>query len=74
VDGVPMVSPGPGAALVLANTTTKPLTGSSDDLSFPTTGQFFMLSRYPVALDVYPHWAVHCFGVCSSQACQECRT
>jgi hypothetical protein len=39
VDGVPMVSPGPGAALVLANTTTKPLTGSSNDLSFPTTGR-----------------------------------
>jgi hypothetical protein len=35
VDGVPMVSTGPGAPLVLANSTTQPLSGSSDDLSFP---------------------------------------
>jgi hypothetical protein len=34
VDGVPMVSTGPGEPLVLANSTTQPLTGSSNDMTF----------------------------------------
>ncbi len=36
--GVPLVSPGPGAPLVLANSTSAPLTASSDNLAFAPTG------------------------------------
>jgi hypothetical protein len=39
VGGVPMVSTGPGEPLVLANSTTQPLTGSSDDMTFPKAGE-----------------------------------
>jgi hypothetical protein len=38
VDGVPMVSPAPGAPLVLANTTIAAVSPDADNLSFPLAG------------------------------------
>ena len=38
-NGIPLVSTGPGAPLVLANTTTSPVSASGDQLSFPLAGE-----------------------------------
>jgi hypothetical protein len=67
LDGVPLVSTSPGSPLVLANSTSKPLGPTSDDLAFPPAGALQWaaddLQRCPPAAAAASAWTA---GGCRS--------